>query len=61
MNYIDHPILYSDNFSNPEWELLVEQSNSNDGFWRRYARRKMRRVVKELLKGTKPRIAMGWN
>jgi len=56
MTFIDHPILYSDAVFEKEWEELIEQSNSRDGFWRKYARRKMRRVVKELLRGVKPRI-----
>ena len=60
MNYIDHPVLYSDDFANDEWEELVGRSNSRDGFWRRYARRKMRRISKELLAGVRPRIIMGW-
>ena len=60
MNYIDHPVLYSDDFANDEWEQIIERSNSHDGFWRRYARRKMRRITKELLRGVRPRITMGW-
>lgn len=60
MNYIDHPVLYSDDFANDEWEKLIERSSGN-GFWRRYARRKMRRVIKELLRDVNPRIAMGWS
>lgn len=57
MDFIDHPILYSDNVFSSEWEELIKQSNSKKTFWRRYARRKMRRVAKELLKGVRPRIA----
>lgn len=60
MNHIDHPVLYSDDFSNNEWEELIKKSDGNSGFWRRYARRKMRRIAKELLSGVRPRIAMGW-
>jgi len=60
MNYIDHPVLYSDDFINDEWKELIEKSNGHDGFWRKYARRKMRRVVKELLNDIRPRIIMGW-
>lgn len=60
MNHIDHPVLYSDDFANEEWRELVERADGNNGFWRRYARRKMRRIVKELLNGVRPRITMGW-
>lgn len=57
MDYIDHGILYSDSGFGAEWDRLVERANhSKDGFWRRYARRKMRRTVKELLRGVRPRI-----
>lgn len=57
MDYIDHHVLYSDYGFSAEWERLVERAASpNNGFWRRYARRKMRRTVKELLKGIRPRI-----
>jgi hypothetical protein len=58
MTFIDHPILYSDDVYEEEWKELVEQSSCRSGFWRRYARRKMRRVVKELLKGVRPRIEL---
>lgn len=58
MDFIDHPILYSDDIFSEEWKDLVEQSNCKDGFWRKYARRKMRRVVKELLRGVRPRIQL---
>lgn len=57
MQFIDHPLLYSDEPFSTEWEELVKQSNSKRPFWRRYARRKMRRVAKELLRGIRPRIA----
>lgn len=56
MFYIDHPILYSDNCYSEEWQDLISQSECNSSFWRRYARRKMRRISKELLKGVRPRI-----
>jgi len=57
MFYIDHPILYSDNYYSQEWEELVNQADGDSSFWRRYARRKMRRISKELLKGIRPRIS----
>ena len=56
MTFIDHPILYSDEVYNQQWMELVRLSNGRDGFWRKYGRRKMRRVVKELLRGVRPRI-----
>ena len=57
MDYIDHSILYSDNGFSTEWRRLVERANNeDDSFWRTYARRKMRRTVKELLRGVRPRI-----
>lgn len=56
---IDHPILYSDNIGSAEWNRLVTKANGRDGFWRRYARRKMRRVVKQLLEDIKPNIYLG--
>ena len=56
MNFIDHAILYSDDGFNAEWRRLVGRANAeHDSFWRRYARRKMRRTVKELLRGVRPR------
>ena len=61
MNFIDHPVLYSYNGCDEDWRRLVIDSElSNNSFWRRYARRKMRRSVKQLLVGTRPRISMGW-
>jgi len=60
MYYIDHTVLYSDKGFSAEWRRLVECANSSDNsFWRRYARRKMRRTVKELLRGVRPRIMYG--
>jgi len=57
MDYIDHDILYTDKGFSMEWRRLVEQADyCQDGFWRRFARRKMRRTVKELLRGIRPRI-----
>lgn len=56
MDFIDHPILYSDDYATEEWQEILEQSKGKQGFWRRYARRKMRRVARELLKGIRPRI-----
>jgi hypothetical protein len=56
MYYIDHPILYSDDFYSQEWQELVDQSQCNSSYWRRYARRKMRRISKELMKGVRPRM-----
>jgi len=59
MNFIDHTVLYSDDGFSAEWRILVERANvSHNSFWRRYARRKMRRVAKELLRGVRPRIIM---
>lgn len=59
MNFIDHDVLYSDDGFSVEWRRLVERANvSHDSFWRRYARRKMRRTVKELLRGVRPRVIM---
>ena len=60
MNYIDHPLLYSDDFINHKWDKISKMSNSHDVYWRKYARRKMRRITKELLVGVRPRISMGW-
>lgn len=59
MDYISHPVLYSDNFIDNEWSLLLEKMESRSKFWRKYAKRKMRRIVRELLNGTRPRISMG--
>jgi len=56
MNFIDHPVLYTDDFTDNKWLMLVERANGQGGFWRKYARRKMRRVVKELLNNVRPRI-----
>jgi hypothetical protein len=57
MDYIDHDILYSDNGFSAEWRRLVERANNEqDSFWRHYARRKLRRSVKELLRGIRPRV-----
>ena len=57
MDYIDHGILYSDEGFSAEWSRLVERANQEqDSYWRQYARRKMRRTVKELLKGVRPRV-----
>ena len=58
MTFIDHPILYSDDVFNLEWKELIEQSSCQSSFWRKYARRKMRRVAKELLRGVRPRIEL---
>lgn len=58
MDHIDHPILYNDNTNNGDWQDLKEQSRCRSKFWRKHAKRKMRRVVKELLRGVKPRIAI---
>jgi len=58
MDFIDDPILYSDDSNQDDWQELLAQSNSRSHFWRRYARRKMRRVTKELLRGIRPRIKM---
>jgi len=55
-HYIDHPVLYSDSYFHPEWEKLVEQSEGRSNYQRRFARRKMRRVINELLRGIRPRI-----
>jgi len=55
-HYIDHPVLYSDTVYSPDWERLQEQATCRSKFWRKYAKRKMRRVVKELLRGVNPRI-----
>ena len=57
MDYIDHDVLYSDFGFSAEWSILVERANANhNGFWRTYARRKLRRTVRELLKGVRPRV-----
>jgi hypothetical protein len=57
MDYIEHDVLYSDFGFSTEWSRLVEQANSSkNGFWRTYARRKMRRTIKELLRGIRPRV-----
>jgi len=56
MDFIDHPILYSDNVANEEWQRLVNQSNGPSNYRRRFARRKMRRTIRQLLKGVRPRI-----
>lgn len=56
MDFIDDPILYSDEVASEEWKRLVEESNGPKSFRRRYARRKMRRVINELLRGIRPRI-----
>lgn len=61
MNHIDHPVLYSDDFINDEWKGLIDKSDGRSGFWRKYARRKMRRVVRELLSDVRPRITLGWD
>ena len=58
MDFIDDQILYSDDSNQDDWRDLVEQSQCRSPFWRRYAKRKMRRVVKELLKGVRPRIQL---
>ena len=60
MNYIDHPVLYSDDFIDNKWERAVEYATSHDVYWRKYAKKKMRRIIKELLNGIRPRIASGW-
>lgn len=60
MDYIDHPVLYSDYGFSAEWRALVERAEaSKNSFWRRYARRKMRRTVRELLRGIRPRVLLG--
>ncbi len=58
MSYIDDPILYDDDSNQDDWQELLSQSRCNSRFWRRYAKRKMRRVVRELLRGVKPRIQL---
>jgi len=60
MDFIDHPILYSDDVANEEWRRLVNQSNGPSCFRRKTARRKMRRVIRELLKGVRPRIYLNY-
>jgi len=56
MFFIDDSILYTDNSNQDDWQDLVGQSQCKSAYWRRYARKKMRRVAKELLRGIKPRI-----
>jgi hypothetical protein len=57
---IDHPLLYSDEAGFEDWKRLVEEANDpTDSFWRKYARRKMRRVEKQLLRGIRPNINLG--
>ena len=56
VNYIDNPILFSDDNNQDDWQELIEQSQCRSAYWRKYAKRKMRRVVKELLKGVRPRL-----
>ena len=58
MFYIDNQVLYSDNSNDDEWQELIRQSRSKSSYWRRYARRKMRRVEKELLRGIRPRLKL---
>ena len=61
MNFLDHDILYSDEGGSEEWRRLVDRAtNDTSSFWRKYARRKMRRSVKQLLAGVRPRIAMAY-
>lgn len=55
---IDHDILYSDDVGIPTWQRLVKQSNSREHSKRRYARKKMRKVVKDLLHGVRPRFRL---
>jgi hypothetical protein len=58
MDFIDDPILYSDDSNQDDWQDLIVQLDSRSQFWRRYAKRKMRRIAKELLRGIRPRIKM---
>lgn len=56
---IDHCLLYDDMAGFEDWKALVSKSNGRSGFWRRYARRKMRRVAKQLLNGIRPNVHLG--
>jgi hypothetical protein len=56
MSYIDDSILYTDDSNQDDWQELLSQSRCKSRYWRRYAKKKMRRVAKELLRGIKPRI-----
>lgn len=58
MKFIDQDVLYSDNCGSKEWRELNELANCPSAFWRKYAKRKMRRVIKELLRGVRPRIQL---
>ena len=53
MDYIEHPILYTDN-----WERKNKKNRS--AFWRRHNKRKIRRAIKDLLNNTRPRINLSW-
>lgn len=56
---IDSDLLYSDDAGYDDWKRIVSKSKIRDGFWRKYARRKMRRVAKQLLDGIRPNIYLG--
>lgn len=60
MHFIDHPILYSDDVASEEWQKLVSQANGPNNYRRKFARRKMRRAIRELLKGIRPRINLNF-
>lgn len=52
--YIDSPLLYG--YETPEWRALCKQADSGSGFWAAYAKRKIRRTIKQLLNGIRPRV-----
>ena len=57
---IDHELLYSDKAGYEDWKQIVDMANEGEeSFWRKYARRKMRRVAKQLLAGVRPNIYLG--
>jgi len=58
MSFIDHDVLYSDDTGSKDWRRLNELANCPSTYWRKYARRKMRRIVRELLRGVRPRIQL---
>lgn len=56
---IDHCLLYTDKAGFADWQNIVKKSNGRNGFWRKYARKKMRRVANQLLNGIRPNLKLG--
>ncbi len=59
---IDHELLYSDKAGYKDWKRIMDAAKEDEhSYWRTYARKKLRRIAKQLLAGVRPNVYLGNN